>query len=72
MLVSPPRRKALVVLSRKMADLAATIEKARWKQPDNADYQLGISYVAHAIAADLCSGKEHSHFLLASGTPFQL
>jgi len=60
------------MLSKRLQTLARSIDRARWKRRDDERYQLGISYVAHAIADDSCTGEERHHFLLASGTPFDL
>lgn len=59
------------MLSKKHADIARAIDKAR-RAGNNADFQLGIAYAAHAIADDLCSASERYHFLLVCGVPFTL
>jgi hypothetical protein len=60
------------MLSKKLQDLARVIERARYKRPDDKGYQMGIAYVAHAIADDSCTAQERSHFLLMCGVPFAL
>lgn len=60
------------MLSRKLVDLARSIDKARWRNLNDHQYQLGIAYAAHAIADDNCTGQERYHFLLACGVPFTL
>lgn len=59
------------MLSRKLQDLAHTIQKAGRHLPSYIPQQA-IHHIAHSIADDLCTGQDRLHFLLACGVPFTL
>ncbi len=59
------------MLSRRLADLARSIQKAGRTLPAYIPQQA-IAILAHSIADDVCTGQDRLHFLLACGVPFTL
>ena len=59
------------MLSKKLLDLARAIKNAGRSLPTGIPQQA-VTYMAHSIADEFCTGQDRLHFLLACGVPFTL